>query len=140
MGILLRPRRVVTKGIEGPLQWRAMTPWGGVLWQSPAGDWDGKQPGGANLTGATHLEFWARGAYGGERIDFGVGLIGDDKPHPDSAQKMVKGTVLTREWRRYSVPLKRLDLSSLKTGFVVTLVARRGSSVTVYLDNIRFVR
>ena len=36
----------------------------------------------------------------------------------------VEGVELTREWQRYSVPLKKLDLSSIKTGFVVTLVGR----------------
>ena len=113
--------------------------WVSVAWQHPANNW-GDQDGGFDLTGATALDFRARGAYGGERIDFGVGLIGDDKPHPDSGKKMVKGTVLEREWQRYSVPLRGLDLSSIKTGFVVTLVARRGSAVTVYLDDIRFVR
>ena len=113
--------------------------WVSVAWQHPANNW-GDQDGGFDLTGATALDFRARGAYGGERIDFGVGLIGDDKPHPDSGKKMVKGTVLEREWQRYSVPLRGLEMSSIKTGFVVTLVARRGSAVTVYLDDIRFVR
>jgi hypothetical protein len=51
----------------------------------------------------------------------------------------VEGVVLTSEWRRYRVPLKGLDLSSIKTGFVVT-VTGRNSPVTVYLDNIRYIR
>jgi hypothetical protein len=53
---------------------------------------------------------------------------------------MVKGIVLKREWQRYEIPVRKLDLSSIKTGFVISLVGRRGSSVTVYLDSIRFVR
>lgn len=51
----------------------------------------------------------------------------------------VEGVELTREWQRYSIPLKKLDLSSIKTGFVVTLVGR-STPVTIYLDSIRFVR
>jgi hypothetical protein len=113
--------------------------WVSVAWQHPANNW-GDQEGGFDLTGATRLELWARGQYGGERIDVGVGLLGDDKAHPDSGRKKVEGIVLKREWQRYEVPLKRVDLSSIKTGFVVSLTGRRGSSVTVYLDNIRFVR
>jgi len=35
--------------------------------------------------------------------------------------------------------LKKLDPSSIKTGFVVTL-SGQGSPVTIYLDGIRFVR
>ena len=113
--------------------------WVGVAWQHPANNW-GDQEGGFDLTGASKLEVWARGEYGGEKIDLGVGLIEKGKPHPDSGKASKKGIVLGREWRRYEVPLKKVDLSSLKTGFVVTLAGRRGSSVTVYLDSIRFVR
>jgi hypothetical protein len=113
--------------------------WVGVAWQNPANNW-GDQDGGFDLTGASRLELWARGEYGGEKIDLGVGLIEKGKAYPDSGKKTVKGIVLNREWQRYEVPLKGVDLSSIKTGFVVKLTGRRGSSVTVYLDNIRFVR
>jgi hypothetical protein len=82
---------------------------------------------------------WARGEFGGERVGFGVGLLGADTAHPDSGQAKVEGIVLGQEWRRYRVPLKDIDLSSIKTGFVVTLAGQR-SSVTVYLDSIQFVR
>ena len=113
--------------------------WVSVAWQHPPNNW-GDQEGGFDLTGATRLELWARGQYGGERIDVGVGLLGEDRAHPDSGKKKAEGIVLKREWQRYEVPLKRVDLSSIKTGFVVTLTGRRGSSVTVYLDSIRFAR
>ena len=68
-----------------------------------------------------------------------MGLIGDDKLQPDSGKTSIDGIVLTDEWQRYRIPLKRLDLSSIKTGFVVTLTGRR-TPVTVYLDSIRYVR
>ncbi|MDJ0750562.1 MAG: glycoside hydrolase family 2 TIM barrel-domain containing protein [Woeseiaceae bacterium] len=112
--------------------------WVGVAWQNPANNW-GDLDGGFDLTGATELELWARGEYGGEKVSFGVGIIGEDKPYPDSTVVQVDGIRLTPEWQRFSVPLKDADLSSLKTGFVVTLTGRR-TPVTVYLDRIRFVR
>ena len=112
--------------------------WVGVAWQHPANNW-GDQEGGYDLTGATHLELWARGEYGGERMNIGVGLLGKDKAHPDSGKTSVEDIVLKREWQRYRIPLKKLDLSSIKTGFVVTLSGQR-TSVNVYLDSIRFVR
>lgn len=112
--------------------------WVGVAWQHPANNW-GDQDGGFDLTGATHLELWARGEFGDEQVGFGVGLLGADAAHPDSGKASVEGIVLDQAWRRYRVPLKDVDLSSLKTGFVVTLTGQR-SSVTVYLDGIRFVR
>ena len=112
--------------------------WVGVAWQHPANNW-GDQEGGFDLTGASELEFWARGEYGGEKISFGVGLLEEDRAHPDSGIMKVEGVELTREWQRYSVPLKKLDLSSIKTGFFLTLTGR-STPVTVYLDSIRFLR
>ena len=72
-------------------------------------------------------------------MTFGVGILGKDRKFPDSATVKTNTIVLESEWRRYRVPLEGKDLSSLKTGFVVTLQGRR-SPVTVYLDSIRFVR
>jgi hypothetical protein len=112
--------------------------WVGVAWQHPPNNW-GEQEGGFDLTGAKQLELWARGEYGGEQIKIGVGLIGDDKAHPDSGMTSIDGIVLKQEWQRYRIPLKRIDLSSIKTGFVVTVTGRK-SAVTIYLDSIKFVR
>jgi len=112
--------------------------WVGVAWQSPANNW-GDLEGGYDLTGATALELWARGEYGGEKVSFGVGIIQKDKAHPDSGIRKIDGIRLTREWQRYTIPLKKVDLSSIKTGFVVVLTGR-STPVTIYLDSIRFVR
>ena len=112
--------------------------WVGVAWQDPANNW-GDLEGGYDLTGATALELWARGEYGGEKVSFGVGIIQKDKAHPDSGIRKIDGIRLTREWQRYTIPLKKVDLSSIKTGFVVVLTGRR-TPVTIYLDSIRFIR
>ena len=112
--------------------------WVGVAWQHPANNW-GDQEGGYDLTGARYLELWARGRYSTEKISIAVGLLGEDKAHPDSGKTKAEDIVLTYEWKRYRIRLKKLDLSSIKTGFVVVL-SGQGSPVTVYLDSIRFVR
>lgn len=112
--------------------------WVGVAWQHPANNW-GAQDGGYDLRGASHLELWARGEYGGEQVSFGVGLLGKDTAYPDSGKTTVDGITLKQEWQRYRIPLARIDLSSIKTGFVVTLRGR-SKPVTVYLDSIHFVR
>ena len=109
--------------------------WGGVVWQSPANDW-GKRPGGYDLTGAKRLTFWARGASGGEKVSFKLGLLGDDVPFKDSATAALE-TTLTAEWKRYTIDLAGLDLSCLKTGFSWT-VAARGEPVVFYLDEIKY--
>ena len=49
-----------------------------------------------DLTGAKKLTFWARGEQGGEAVDFNLGIIGDDKPHHDSAKASLTGTTLTK--------------------------------------------
>jgi len=111
--------------------------WVGIAWQNPPNDW-GDQPGGFDLSGAKALEVWARGQYGGERVSFGVGLLEGDKPYPDSAIVKKEGIVLSNEWTRYELRLRGKDLSSIKTGFVVTTTARP-TPVTFYLDRIRFI-
>jgi len=110
--------------------------WAGIAWQHPPNNW-GDQEGGFNLTGAQALTLWARGEYGGEKVSFGVGIIEPSKQYPDSAIAKVNDIVLTHEWRRYTVPLRKRNLASIKTGFVVTITGR-SSPVTIYLDNIRF--
>ena len=112
--------------------------WVGVAWQDPANNW-GDLEGGYDLTGATALELWARGEYGGEKVSFGVGIIQKDKAYPDSGIRKIDGIRLTREWQRYTIPLKKVDLASIKTGFVVVLTGR-STPVTIYLDSIRFIR
>ncbi len=120
------------------IRYEGRSGWAGIAWQHPPNNW-GDQEGGFDLTGAKELEVWARGEYGGEKVSFGVGLLEEDRAYPDSGIAKIDGIELTSEWTRYRVPLKRLDLSSIKTGFVVTLTGR-STPVTIYLDSIRFVR
>lgn len=113
--------------------------WGGVLWQSPAEDWDGKLPGGANLSGATHLEFYARGDQGGETVNFVFGVLDGNQPFRDTAKGELKNIRLTNEWKKYSLSLEGLDLRQIKTGFGWSL-AGQSRAVKFYLDEIRYVR
>ena len=120
------------------MHFRARNSWAGVVWQNPPENW-GEQDGGFDLTGAAKLEIWARGERGGEKVGFGVGLIDGKKPYPDSAIVKSRTIELTDEWRRYDLALDGENLSSIKTGFVVTLESGR-RPVTIYLDSIRFKR
>lgn len=121
------------------VEYKASDNWGGVLWQSPANDWDGSKPGGFNLTGASALEFQVRGAKGGEKVSFVLGVIEGDKPYVDSAKAELKDVRLTTEWQKHRIPLNGRNLSRIKTGFGWSL-AGQGSPVTFYLDDIRYVR
>ncbi|MFN3189359.1 MAG: glycoside hydrolase family 2 TIM barrel-domain containing protein [Aureliella sp.] len=112
--------------------------WGGVLWQSPAGDWDGEKPGGANLTGATRLEFWARGENGGEVVNFVFGVLDGNLRYRDTAKGELNKVTLGDEWKRYSFDLQGLDLRQIKTGFGWSVEGQR-KPVTFYLDEIQYV-
>ena len=107
--------------------------WGGVVWQDPVNDW-GDAAGGKDLSGATRLSFWARGAAGGEKVKFGFGVIGADKPFHDSAKRDLEVT-LTAEWREYDIDVAGADLTRVKTGFM-WVVAGQGQPLTFFLDDI----
>ena len=109
--------------------------WGGVAWQDPVNDW-GDKAGGADLTGAKALVFWARGAQGGEMLKLGTGLIKDDKPFHDTVH-LEKELTLTTNWTEYRLDLSGQDLSRVKTGLWWSL-AGQGKPVTFYLDDVRF--
>lgn len=119
------------------VEYRSGQAWGGVLWQSPAEDWNGTKPGGANLTGATKLEFWARGADGGEKVNFVFGVLDGDQPYRDTAKGGLENAVLTKEWKRYAISLEGQDLRQIKTGFGWSL-AGQGKPVTFYLDDVKY--
>jgi hypothetical protein len=120
------------------VDYQAADQWGGVLWQSPPNDWEGRKPGGLNLTGAKELEFWARGAAGGETVDFMLGVLEGSQPYRDSAKGELKGVRLTTQWQKLRIPLDGRDLSRIKTAFGWSL-AGQGKPVTFYLDDIRYV-
>lgn len=112
--------------------------WAGVVWQDPINDW-GDLAGGYDLTGATALEFWARGERGGEVVSFGFGVLGADKKYPDSGSAELKGVKLTKDWRKYRIELDdQTDMRRIKSGFYWTL-AGQGKPVTFYLDDIQYL-
>lgn len=110
--------------------------WAGLAWQHPPQNW-GDKDGGHDVSGATELEFWARGEKGGEAVTFAVGLLGKENAYPDSARVEKPTVYLKKKWKRYRIKLKRKDLSSLKTGFVATW-AGQGEPLRFYLDEIKF--
>ncbi|MCO6455314.1 MAG: hypothetical protein J5I93_08435 [Pirellulaceae bacterium] len=120
------------------VEYQAADNWGGVLWQSPANDWEGKLPGGLDLSGAGALEFWARGAAGGETVNFVVGSSGTAGPYRDSAKLELNDVRLTTEWQKLRIPLDKADLRRIKAGFGWSL-AGQGKPVTFYLDDVRYV-
>jgi hypothetical protein len=111
--------------------------WAGVFWLNPANNW-GSVDAGFNLSSATKLTFWARGAVGGERIEeFKVGGIMGEFSDSDSAT--IGPVLLTKEWTQYTIDLKGKDMSYIIGGFTWSAnVDNNPEGATFYLDEIKF--
>lgn len=123
----------------------------GVLWgdeKAPRLNWGDVPQAGVDLRGATRLRFVARGAAGGERVEFfalGVGWDPDSGRRiarfPDSSPKVSTGTVtLSADWREYSIPLPAgIPLGYVLGGFGwVATAAANGRDIAFFLDEIRY--
>jgi len=109
--------------------------WYGLGFVDPANDW-GDILGGYDISGAETFSFWAKANITNVKIDVGFGLIEDDKPYPDTAKKMQE-IVLTKYWEKYTFKVKRLDLSCIRSGFVL-FSSPDGFDHEIYIDDIVF--
>jgi hypothetical protein len=123
-------------------------------------NWGDVSGAGLDLTGATSLHFQARGANGGEILQFFVGGVGrdpvtgkpqPDTPYPGSTAKVYcleeghfwpSFIILTKEWQSYTIDLTGCDLSHLICGFgweTSALYEKDTDGVVVfYVDDIHF--
>jgi hypothetical protein len=138
--------------------------WGGWYLQNgvlisgdtkPADNWGDHPEAGLDLRGATTLSFWARGAHGGEQVEFlafGVGREAESgepvMPFPDWEEKVTPcGQSLTpcpialgTTWQQYSIDLTGLDLRYVLGGFGWVSKGSWNSEqpATFYIDDIRY--
>lgn len=138
--------------------------WGGWYLQNgvllpgnpaPISNWGTYSNAGYSLIGATELTFYAKGAKGGERVEFfafGVGRNPDtglsNAPFPDSEAKVTLCgrlispcyITLTNTWQSYTIPLTGLDLSYVlgSFGWVTNDAQNSNQSITFYLDDIQY--
>lgn len=117
------------------IEYREKEGWGGIVWQSPAGDW-GDRPGGWDLPAPKKLSFCC-GATGGEEVSFQYGLIADNKPFFDTGKGKLDKVKLSKDWKQYTIALDGENLARIKTGFCCVCAAT-GNPITFYLDDIRF--
>ena len=118
--------------------------WAGVYWTNVADDsganW-GQSPG-RNLTGKKYakLNFWARGDKGGEVVEFGAFGIDSHKTYKDGCEKITipgRVTVLTVEWKLYTIKIPCENLNSVIGGFYWTASWNSNpSGLSFYLDDI----
>lgn len=109
--------------------------WYGLAFQDPANDW-GDILGGYNIEGATSFSFWAKASEWNVKAKFGFGLIEKEKKFPDSAI-VSKEFELSKQWEKYTIPIKKADLSCIRTGFVI-FGGSSGKPFEIYLDDIVF--
>lgn len=117
------------------IRYTARDNWYGVGFVDPANDW-GTILGGYDLSGAKTLSFWAKTSESKLAVKAGFGLIGSDKPYPDTAKK-TEGLVLTPKWKKYTIKTKKLDLSCIRSGFII-FSNGNGFPHDIYLDDIVF--
>jgi hypothetical protein len=77
----------------------------GVLWQYPGNNF-GAYSGHTVTPGAQNVTVWARGASGGEKVEFQVGGIDDPtQPNQDSIDVQTGSMTLTTTWEEYTIGL-----------------------------------
>ena len=117
------------------LGYNAIYKWYGLGLVDPANDW-GEILGGYDVSGAKTFSFWAKANKKGVIATIGFGLIGKDKPYPDTAKTSIE-VKLSTKWKKYTIKTKKLDLSCIRSGLVIFSSAY-GSEQKIYLDNVVF--
>ncbi len=120
--------------------------------RQPSLNWGDQPNAGYDLSGATELQFWARGLNGGEKAEFFCFGVGYDAisgaqlaTYPDSSRKVTLGTVtLTTTWTKYQISLAGVDMHYVLGGFGWVAQAQGQVNplqpITFYLDNIQYLK
>jgi hypothetical protein len=117
------------------ISYNATYDWYGFGFVDPANDW-GDNLGGYDISGAKTFSFWAKASKKKVTAKIGFGLIGSDKPFPDTAKKSIE-VKLTTKWKKYSFSTKNLDLSCIRSGLVLFFSSFK-TSQHIYLDDVVF--
>ncbi|WP_179018982.1 glycoside hydrolase family 2 TIM barrel-domain containing protein [Winogradskyella forsetii] len=117
------------------ISYNSPSDWYGIAFVDPANDW-GDILGGYDLSGAKTFSFWAKANFDDVTATIGFGLIDDDKPFPDTAKESIE-IDLTNEWKKYSIKVKKLDLSCIRSGLVL-FANGNGYPYKIFIDNVVF--
>jgi len=110
--------------------------WYGLGLVNPANDW-GEILGGYNLAGAKKFIFWAKASKEDVDATIGFGMIGKDKPFPDTAKKSIE-VKLTTKWKKYTISTKGLDLSCIRSGLTIFSAGSAGIGQDIFIDDVTF--
>lgn len=112
----------------------------GVCWKNKLGN-EGEAPG-DDLSKARYrrLSFWAKGAAGGEVVEFRAGGLGNMKTRYRDSFDVTAGKIrLSPSWSEYAIYVNDVDLSSVMTPFCALFHREDNPAQTViYLDDIQY--
>ncbi len=117
------------------IEYKERSGWYGVAFVDPKNDW-GDTLGGYEIEGAKKFSFWAKSGDDGVIATIGFGLIDKDKHFPDTAKKS-KEITLTSKWKKYTLKVKRADLSCIRSGLVL-FSSTNGFTQNIYIDDVVF--
>lgn len=112
----------------------------GICWKNKPGN-EGEVPGDdLSKGGYRRIAFWARGAAGGESVEFRAGGLGNVKTrYKDSFDVSAGRLKLTPTWKEYGIYVTNADLSSVMTPFCVLLHREDNpGAAVIYLDDIAY--
>lgn len=115
--------------------------WGGIYWQNKPDNWGDKPGNNYSKRGFRRITFWVKGETGNEVVEFKAGDIRDPaKRYHDSFAVTVGKVTLSREWRQYTIDLKKADLSCVIGGFcwVASADYNDQRDIAFYIDDICF--
>jgi hypothetical protein len=124
-------------------------PWAGVYWQYPANNW-GTEPGLMVAPGATQVSFYAKGAAGGEIIQFKTGGINDPivtatGNYGDTFAVTGPTATLSTTWTQYTISLTGATYPQGVLGAfvwvaaaVVTDAGTTNDDLTFYVDDLQW--
>jgi hypothetical protein len=112
----------------------------GICWKNKPGN-EGEAPGDdLSRGGYRRIAFWARGAAGGEAVEFRAGGLGNVKTrYKDSFDVSAGRLRLTSGWKEYGIYVTNADLSSVMTPFCLLLHREDNpGAAVIYLDDIEY--
>ncbi len=112
----------------------------GICWKNKLGN-EGEAPGeDLSKGGYRRLSFWAKGAVGGEVVEFRAGGLGHIKSRYRDSFDVTAGKLrLTTSWSEYVIYVSDVDLSSVMTPFCALLHREDNpGAAVIYLDDIQY--
>lgn len=115
--------------------------WAGIYWQNKPDNWGDKPGNNYSKEGFTDVTFWAKGENGNEVVEFKAGdIYNETKKYHDSFGSTIGRLILSKNWEKYQITIKDLDLSSVIGAFcwVASKDYNNQNTIVFFIDDIYF--